>query len=275
MKTSLTCCILSFCLLGVWAGWLIGRHQPNPQSATPPSQLAPSPAPITAAMVPPKPAREAPDVVGIQPSQPKPEIRQATGDFSLTNSESPVNSQDSDENRDWARNFPSEALAWLRSAPDGKQRIAVAEIVYPQLAQTNAAAAVTLAWKCLGSSTNGVAQNLLSNLAQQWAGQDFQSASAWAMSQPPGDQRDSLLQRIVFVESKTDPAGAAQLVSRQMSPGPTQNEAAMSVLHQWAQTDASAARAWAESFAPGDFRDRAINEIKNANAAASGSQPAL
>ena len=36
--------------------------------------------------------------------------------------ESPINSQDFDRNRDWAKDFPDEALSWLKNAPDGPQR---------------------------------------------------------------------------------------------------------------------------------------------------------
>ena len=171
-----------------------------------------------------------------------------------------------DQNREWARSFPAEALAWLTNAPDGPQRDTVAEIVFPQLAQTNAAAAVVLAENCLGGESNNVTQNLLDNLAQLWAEQDEQAASAWALAKPAGDQRDQLLQRIALIAAKTNPVEAGQLVSEQMSPGQIQNEAAISVLYQWTQQDAAAAMAWAESFPPGDFRDRAISEVKNVSA---------
>jgi hypothetical protein len=86
------------------------------------------------------------------------------------------------------------------------------------------------------------------------------------LAKPPGEQRDQLLQRIAFVVAKTNPAEAAQLVSQQMSPGQTQTEAAISVLYQWTQQDPAAAMAWAESFPPGDLRERAINEVKNVSA---------
>jgi hypothetical protein len=221
------------------------------------------------------PARESLSAVRAEPPQPKPEVRQVAGDSALTNSESPINSQDLDQNRDWARNFPAEALDWLRNAPEGKQRLTIAEIACSYLAQTNAAAAVTLAENCLGGGTNDSAQFLLDNMAQQWAGQDMQAASAWALAKPAGEQRDSLLQRIAIVQAKTSPADAAQLISQQMSPGPTQNEAAISVLYQWAQTDAAAALAWAESFPAGDLRDRAIKEVKNVSAVTAGPQPGL
>lgn len=79
-------------------------------------------------------------------------------------------------------------------------------------------------------------------------------------------QKNHLFGRIAFVQSQTNPEEAAQLVVDQMSPGPTQIEAAISVMHQWALRDANAAMAWAEAFPPGDLLDRAINEVKNVTA---------
>jgi hypothetical protein len=264
--------MLSACLLVVLAGWLLGRLHSNPQVATPSSQAAPDSIPVAKAARP-MPSREAANEVLVQRPQPKLETGEVAGGLALTNANSPSNSQDLDENREWARNFPAEALAWVKNAPDGKQRVAVAEITCPQLAQTNPAAAVALAENCLGSGTNNIAQYLLDNMAQQWAAQDMQAANAWATSKPPGEQRDRLLQRIAVAESKANPDEAARLISEQISPGPTQNEAAMSVLYQWAQQDAAAAQAWAESFPAGDFRDRAIKEVKNVSAVSAGNPP--
>jgi hypothetical protein len=259
-------------LLVVLAGWLMGRLHSNPQVATPSSQAAPDSIPVAKAAHP-MPPRESSNKVLVPRPQPKLETGEVAGRLAPTNSGSPVNSQDVDENREWARNFPAEALAWVKNAPDGKQRVAVSEIVCPQLAQTNPAAAVALAENCLGSGTNNAAQYLLDNMAQQWAAQDMQAANAWATSKPPGEQRDRLLQRIAVAESKADPYQAAQLIVNQISPGPTQNEAAMSVIYQWAQKDAAAAQAWAESFPAGDFRDRAIKEVRNVSAVAAGNSP--
>lgn len=191
----------------------------------------------------------------------------------MTHSNSPVNSADHDENRAWAREFPAEALKWLRSAPEGGQRIAIAEIAGPELAQTDPAAAVRLAEDCLGDGTHNEAQYLLDNLAQQWAEKDMPSASVWALAKPVGEQRDRLLQRIAIVDAKTNPEQAARLIVEQMEPGPTQDEAAISVLHQWVHRDAPAALAWAEAFPTGDLRDRAIEEVRNAIAFSSENKP--
>ena len=69
--------------------------------------------------------------------------------------------------------------------------------------------------------------------------------------------------------SKTKPEEAGRLITREMAPGPLQDEAAMTVLHQWTRTDAGAALAWAESFPPGGLRDRALEEVVNLSAVSS------
>jgi hypothetical protein len=104
--------------------------------------------------------------------------------------------------------------------------------------------------------------SLLENLAAQWAARDFDAAHGWVRQQEAGEFRDALLARIAFAGSQSDPVAAAQIVVTEMAPGPRQNEAAISVLHQWAQIDLEAASAWAVNFPVGDFRKRALAEVE-------------
>jgi len=105
--------------------------------------------------------------------------------------------------------------------------------------------------------------NVLENLVMQWADQNVLDAYNWAAAKPPGAQRDALLSRIAFVESKTDPQDAATLVAQQIPAGQNQDEAAISVISQWALKDPNAAMKWAQSFSAGTLHDRAINEVRN------------
>ena len=54
-------------------------------------------------------------------------------------------------------------------------------------------------------------------------------------NQPNGGQRDELTTRVAYVLSRNDPSDAAALVLNEIPPGPTQDEAVMTVLHQWAE----------------------------------------
>lgn len=164
--------------------------------------------------------------------------------------------QDPDELRDWARQNPGKALSWMRSAAVGEPRDTVVEIVCARVAESDPAEAVALAERYAGGCSN-----LLENLVHQWAEQNEPVARAYAMSKPPGDERDRLLSRVALIQSRENPVDAARLVVEWISPGEVQNEAAISVLHHWASREPAAALAWAQLFPEENFRNRALNEV--------------
>ncbi|MEO7099417.1 MAG: hypothetical protein ABI162_08655 [Luteolibacter sp.] len=68
---------------------------------------------------------------------------------------------------------------------------------------------------------------------------------------------------MAFVLSKADPHAAACHVAKDMEPGTLQDEAVISILHQWMTKDPQAAATWAAEFPEGDLRSRALNELQN------------
>jgi len=172
--------------------------------------------------------------------------------------DSPDALEDPDQIREWARRNPQRARNWIVGAPDGAKRDTVSEMVCLEIAETNAAAAVVLM-----DAYGPRCTNVLENLMMQWADENVEAAYAWAAAKPPGEQRDGLLSRVAFVESKTDPKDAANLVAEQVPPGRIQDEAAISVIYQWALKDPEAAMNWAQSFPVGTLHDRAVNEVQN------------
>ena len=160
--------------------------------------------------------------------------------------------------REWARQQPEKALEWALGQPDGPQRREVLVDVCYQVAQSDPATAVSMAQQLhLDQGLGAVMENLI----QQWAGQDVSAAYVWAQSQPTGEEKNGLMMRIAFVQSQTDPAAAAQMVVEQITPGQTQTEATMTVLHQWASLDMPGATGWAQLFPEGALRERAMNEL--------------
>lgn len=156
----------------------------------------------------------------------------------------------------WARLDQKAALDWA-IREDVVQREVLVEVSF-QMAQGDPAQAVALAERFdLGQGSGAV----LENLAQQWADRDFPAAYSWALGQPAGGLRDELVGRVAFVWSHREPAEAARLVVEQIPPGPVQTEAAMSVLHQWAQLDFAAATGWVEQFPKNSIRERAQYEL--------------
>jgi hypothetical protein len=145
----------------------------------------------------------------------------------------------------WAQKDPAAALAWAAGILDLAQRDprkAVQAAIDTRLCDTDA--------------------GLLDNLTAQWADRDFAGAHDWVRQQEAGDWHEELTAHIAFICSKSDPAAAAQIVVEEMTPGPRQDEAAISVLHQWAQSDLEAAAAWANAFPEGNLHRRALAEIE-------------
>jgi hypothetical protein len=161
-----------------------------------------------------------------------------------------------DELRGWARKDPEAALIWGQQQTNNVERNEALTDACFQIAQTDPKRAVVLAEQ-FNLSNDGVLQNL----AQQWAAKDLTTAYNWILTQPAGDQRDALATGMTFIWSQTEPSGAAQFVTQQMSPGSTQDEAVMMVLHQWALVDLTGAGAWVRQFPEGSLRNRALNEL--------------
>jgi hypothetical protein len=161
-----------------------------------------------------------------------------------------------DELRGWALQEPHAAMAWAAQEPNSDDRDEVLSAACFQIAQEDPAQAVALA-----EMFNLTNHATLANLAQQWAEQDLNKALAWAEAKPSGEVREQLFKRIALVWSQSDPANAASLVVERIPAGPEQNEAAMSVLHQWSLRDLQGAMAWVRLFPEGDLRDRALEEL--------------
>lgn len=70
---------------------------------------------------------------------------------------------------------------------------------------------------------------------------------------------------LAFAETQISPRDAARIVVYEIPPGSAQEEAALSVLHQWALTDFAGATAWADQFGATPFHDRARKELDGIN----------
>jgi hypothetical protein len=156
----------------------------------------------------------------------------------------------------WGRQNPEAAVAWASQLSEPERDMALNNVCLG-LAGQNPEKAFQLAVQS-GASDNDVLQDIV----QQWSEKDVSGALALAELQPVGDARDQLIKRIAFIQSKADPLQAANLVVEQIQPGDTQNEAAMSVLQQWGQTDLAGASSWVERFPAGQFQERAIEELR-------------
>jgi len=114
---------------------------------------------------------------------------------------------------------------------------------------------------------------LAASLIALWAAQDFDHAYEWTKAQESGAWRDDMLARLAYVRAKADPVAAARLVATDISAGSAQDEAVISVIHQWALQDTRGAGLWAQSLPDETLRQRASVEIAGLAAAPSPAQP--
>jgi hypothetical protein len=158
--------------------------------------------------------------------------------------------------------------AALQIADVGQRNAALSRVCY-QWAEFDPLGAIehALAWQL------EEVPGLFENLALQWASADLPAARAWTETQPPSEFRSELVMRIGFALAQNDPEAAAHYVVRETEPGPSQTEAAITVLHQWLQKDPDAASAWANGFPAGALRERALQEVAGARQYQSGNLP--
>jgi hypothetical protein len=158
----------------------------------------------------------------------------------------------------WAAKDPEAALAEAMKLPEGEERTEALTAVCFGLAQADPAEAVNLAGELHLDQTPGA---IMEDLVQQWAAADLTSSLTWAANQPAGAARDQYTTRVAFILSQTAPSDAAALVMKQIPSGPAQDEAIMTVLHQWANQNIVAAATWANQLPGTALQERVVSEL--------------
>ncbi|MEO6477606.1 hypothetical protein [Luteolibacter sp.] len=161
----------------------------------------------------------------------------------------------------WARKDAEKALAWSDRLDDAADRRQISSTVCIAVAESDPHLALGLALR--HGSEDDDSGGLLENISAQWADREPTAALDWVRTQPGGEWHDRLLARVAFVLSRSDPHTAACRVAKDMEPGTMQDEAVISILHQWIMKDPQAAATWAAAFPEGDLHSRALNEFPN------------
>ena len=157
----------------------------------------------------------------------------------------------------WADQNSTTALAWADGLSDPADRNSVLTDICIQMSQANPAGAI-VAITQYGLSNQG---GLLESMMQQWAAKDAGAALEWADRLPADADRISVMSSLAFVESQTSPTEAIKLVAYEIAPGAAQEEAVISILHQWALQDFTTASAWVDQFDEGALQNRAKQEL--------------
>jgi len=159
--------------------------------------------------------------------------------------------------REWVAISATDAMGWAMKLALPEERQAVGEFVCYRVAEDDPRSALVLAT----GAGFGVESPLAADLTQQWTEREWAQASQWVLAQPQGVARDQMVGRLVFVLAARDPAGAGRLVVDELPEGAGQEEAAISVVHQWALRDATGVALWVAQFPDGPLRTRAEREL--------------
>ena len=159
----------------------------------------------------------------------------------------------------WAERDAAAAMAWTERLAETSERKADLATISTALATSDPRSALELAIQ--HGADEDETGGLLENLTMQWAERETSTALKWVSTQPNGEWHDRLIARVAFVLSKSDPRSAALHVTEEMEPGPIQDEAVISILHQWTMIDSESAARWVEGFTAGALRDRALGEL--------------
>jgi hypothetical protein len=130
----------------------------------------------------------------------------------------------------WARCDANAAVQWAESLADPSMRDAAITDIALALAETNPARAVALRERFVDGAS--IPDNTLVNLAHQWAERDFEAVLAWANAQPPGAQRDQVLQRLVFVRAEAGEFDEAAELARSLIAAPRIRAEALAAVAQ-------------------------------------------
>jgi hypothetical protein len=158
------------------------------------------------------------------------------------------------------------ALSALATFSDTHELKAAAVAVLPTIARSEPAKALKAAWK-LGVgrfADHPGEQELLDQLAREWARLDLAEGLAWAESLPGDEEsrRDYIVKGFTAELAKHSPALSMRLIDSRIGSGTTAHmDAAVETVRQWASQDYSAAIAWVAVLPVGALRDRAIEEL--------------
>jgi len=158
----------------------------------------------------------------------------------------------------WTEKDAPAATEWCMSYVREEEKQPCLWYICTKAAPRNPALAMTL----VEDHSIGENRDLKENVLHHWARRDFQAATKWVELQHDEELKDHLWNRISLSLAETNPGKAATLAVKHIASETIQEEAVISVLHQWILKDREAAADWVALFPEGVLRDRAEEEFK-------------
>ena len=150
------------------------------------------------------------------------------------------------------------AAAWCTHLDPGEERGRWLARVSGKLAESDPAAAMTM----LEEQRLAADLTAIGPVLHHWARRDMEGAVEWISRQSNSELCDAAWSRIALSLAESHPEAAATLAATNISGESEQEEAVISVLHQWILRDRKGAEAWVALFPEGPLRERAVEEFK-------------
>ena len=157
----------------------------------------------------------------------------------------------------WVKSDPAAAAEWCRDLPDPEERLNCLGAICNKLATTDPAGAMSLVESAGGKGVEA----LQISLVAPWMAREPVKASAWISAHSDSDFRDRCWSSGLAGLAREAPEQAATLAANNIESGSIQEEAVISVLHQWILNDREAAANWVALFPAGALRERAEGEL--------------
>ncbi|RYD65865.1 MAG: hypothetical protein EOP83_06440 [Verrucomicrobiaceae bacterium] len=157
----------------------------------------------------------------------------------------------------WADSDPEAGAQWCRSLADAEEQLHCLRALCNRLATTDPARAIALVEANGETDTKVLAQEIM----QHWPRRDPKAAIAWVENRRDPELKDSLWNHLALSFAEIDPQQAANLAAERIVSEKIQDEAVISVVHQWVLKDRKAAAEWVELFPEGPLRERARGEL--------------
>ncbi len=158
----------------------------------------------------------------------------------------------------WASDNWQAAWSWANDlSADSEKQLALLQVGY-ELAKIEPVRALTLA---IGLTPGASRDDLLDYSASLWASRNPDDATQWAKQIPDEILRQRMLSQILTAWGDRDPAAAANMAAQSLAPGRPLDDAVVSIVQRWAQTDPVAAGAWVRRFPESDLRETASQEL--------------
>ena len=158
----------------------------------------------------------------------------------------------------WAESDLRGALDWAVGATSRVETLQPVLAVSEVAARTEPVAAIDIA---AGLAPSPVRDQALAHAVSQWADTQPEEAAQWAAQVQDPELRNELLAAVAVASAEEHPEFAGELAVTNLTAGPVQNNAIVSVVQRWVQRAPEDAAAWVSNFPEGPVRSAATENL--------------